>query len=81
MSAHAVFAALRGGMAEAEDKMFKIAGVGALFAWGATVPTDGEAGYAPGCIFINTAGATVNRPYCNVGSVTSCDFNLITVAA
>jgi len=45
-------------------------------AHGATVPTDADAGYAVGCVFIDTdsgAGATF---YVNEGSTTSCDFNV-----
>jgi len=48
---------------------------GVLFAYGATVPTDAEAGYAKGCIFIDTDAAAGSVVYINEGSATSCDFN------
>ena len=43
---------------------------------GATKPTDGDAGYATGCIFMNTTGGASQTSYVNDGSKTSCDFNL-----
>jgi hypothetical protein len=56
--------------------------VGLLFASGPTVPTDGTAGYQPGCLFQHTDGTAYNTVlYCNIGSVTSCDFNVVTIAA
>jgi hypothetical protein len=48
---------------------------GILLAYGATVPTDGEAGYAMGCIFIDTDASAGSVMLANEGSVTSCDFN------
>lgn len=42
---------------------------------GATVPTDGDAGYATGCIFVQTDGGTETVLYVNEGSATSADFN------
>lgn len=42
---------------------------------GATVPTDGDAGYAVGCIFTDTDGGVAVTQYVNEGSTTSCDFN------
>jgi len=54
---------------------------GLLLASGTTVPTDGTAGYATGCIFQHTDGGDGSALYVNEGTVTSCDFNLITVAA
>lgn len=43
---------------------------------GPTVPADGTAGYAPGCIFLKNASNGVGSTmYVNEGSVTSCDFN------
>jgi hypothetical protein len=44
-------------------------------AQGATVPTDGDAGYAIGCIFMDTDGGINLTSYVNDGSTTSCDFN------
>jgi len=54
---------------------------GFLIASGPTLPTDGDAGYQPGCIFIHTDGTDGSALYVNEGTVTACDFNLITVAA
>ena len=49
---------------------------------GDTVPTNGDAGYAKGCIFPNTAGTDhTDTLYCNIGTVTSCNFNAMTIAA
>lgn len=48
---------------------------GVLLAYGNTVPSDGEAGYAMGCIFIDTNGAAGSVMYANEGSNTSADFN------
>ncbi len=42
---------------------------------GATLPTDGDAGYAIGCIFMDTDGGVNLTSYVNDGSTTSCDFN------
>jgi len=55
---------------------------GYILAYGATVPADATAGYAPGCLFIHIDGTGYNTVlYCNVGSVTDCDFNVVTVAS
>lgn len=43
---------------------------------GSTKPTDGDAGYATGCIFMNTTGGASQTSYVNDGSSSSCDFNL-----
>jgi len=54
---------------------------GLLLASGSTVPTDGTAGYQPGCLFQHTDGTTYATVlYCNIGTATSCDFNVVTVA-
>jgi hypothetical protein len=47
-----------------------------LYAKGATVPTDSTAGYAVGCIFIDTTSGAGATFYVNEGSITSCDFNV-----
>jgi len=41
---------------------------------GVTVPSDGAAGYMPGCLFIHTDGAAGTFLYQNEGSITSADF-------
>lgn len=61
---------------DAKGALEEIVGVGILRAHGTTVPTDATAGYAPGCIFHHTDGATgATVLYVNVGSSTSCDFD------
>lgn len=56
-------------------------GEGYLLASGITVPTDGEAGYATGCLFQHTDGGDGTALYVNEGTVTSCNFNAVTVGA
>lgn len=56
----------------------RLPNVGIMKAVGTTVPTDGSAGYAPGCLFIDTDGAAGSQFYINEGTNTSCDFNLLT---
>lgn len=43
---------------------------------GATVPTDGEAGFATGCRFVKTNGALGTTVYTNEGTSSACDFNV-----
>lgn len=50
---------------------------GITFDWGTTVPTDATAGYAPGCIFMDVDGSAGQNLYVNVGTLASCDFNLV----
>lgn len=52
-----------------------------LLAKGATVPTDADAGYAKGCLFIKTNGSTATTLYINEGSETSSDFNAVESSA
>ena len=53
-----------------------IANVGLMIVSGATVPTDGTVGFAPGCLFLRTSGNGINTSlYVNEGSRASCDFN------
>jgi hypothetical protein len=52
----------------------------AMIAWGATVPTDADTGYATGCLFIHTDGGDGTALYVNEGDEDSCDFNAISVA-
>lgn len=55
---------------------------GLVFTRGDTVPTDATAGYAKGCIFVNTDGTDhSDLLYTNIGTAASCNFNLITVAS
>ena len=46
-------------------------------AQGATLPTDGDAGYAKGAKFVVTGGAIGTTQYINEGSSTSADFNAL----
>jgi len=48
-----------------------------LRASGATVPTDADAGYAKGCVFIQTDGTIGSTIYINEGSSSSADFNAL----
>ena len=52
---------------------------GILLAYGTTVPSDAATGYAPGCLFIHVDGGVGTMLYCNEGSVTSADFDAVTV--
>lgn len=44
---------------------------------GTTVPTDGTAGWAPGAVFIDTDASENAQVYRNVGTKTSCNFDLL----
>lgn len=50
-------------------------GLGFVIAAGTTVPSDGEVGYATGCLFIHVDGAAGSALYINEGDQTSCDFD------
>lgn len=52
----------------------------ALFVIGTTVPTDTTAGYAKGCIFIDSDAAAGSILFCNEGTATSADFDAVSVA-
>jgi hypothetical protein len=54
---------------------------GLLFASGDTVPTDASSGYQTGCLFQHTDGGDGTSLYVNEGTVSSCDFNAVTVGA
>lgn len=52
-----------------------------LWATGTSVPTDGSAGYAKGCLFIDTDVATGTTGLnCNKGTTASSQFTAITQA-
>jgi hypothetical protein len=51
-----------------------------LFAHGTTVPADGTAGYATGCLFQHTDGGAGSALYVNEGTAASCNFDAVTVA-
>ena len=50
---------------------------GVLFAHGTTVPTDATAGYAKGCLFIDSDATTIDTIwYMNIGTSDSCNFDV-----
>jgi hypothetical protein len=53
-----------------------------LLAQSLTVPTDATTGYAKGCLLIDTnVAAGTSGLYVNIGTNTSCNFNLVSNAA
>ena len=63
--------------AETFDVLLKDSTGKILLATGLTVPTDAGAGFAKGCIFIDTnVGAGTTGQYINVGSITACNFDV-----
>lgn len=52
---------------------------GYLIVAGTTVPTDGDDGYAPGCVFIHSDGGDNTALYVNEGTKTTADFNVVGV--
>lgn len=58
----------------------EVPGRGVVLSAGDTVPTDGWAGYATGCLFIHLDGGAGTALYVNEGSVTSANFDAATVA-
>lgn len=58
----------------------EVPGIGILQAYGPTVPSDGADGFAPGCLFQHIDGSAGTFLYCNEGSVTSANFDAVTVA-
>jgi hypothetical protein len=52
-----------------------------MYATGTTVPSDAGAGYAKGCLFVDTdvAGGTTGL-YVNVGTTASCNFDAVSDA-
>lgn len=65
---------------DATGVIVKVPGYGILQAYGTTVPTDGTAGYAKGCLFFHIDGSAGTMLYCNEGTGTSCDFDAVSVA-
>jgi hypothetical protein len=47
---------------------------------GTTVPTDGAAGYATGCLFMQTDGGAGTSLYVNEGTNSSANFDAVNVA-
>lgn len=51
-----------------------------VLASGTTVPADGQPGFETGCLFIHTDGDSSSTYwYINEGSITSCNFDAITL--
>lgn len=62
----------------ADTTVAEIPGKGAVIAAGDTVPADGQIGFAPGCLFIQTDGNSVNTVlYANIGTNASCNFDAL----
>jgi len=51
-----------------------------MFARGSSAPTDGTDGYAVGCVFLAEAGTANEVLFTNVGTTSSCDFNVVSTA-
>ena len=83
MSQHNLQAQLETAMMTASGKaLYNPSAGGSMLAWGTAIPTDGTAGYAVGCLFINTGGtSTTTNLYTNRGSATSCAFKAFTSVA
>lgn len=60
-------------------RTYYIQGIGILFDYGTTVPTDGVADYAPGCVFQKTDGTADACFYINQGSLSSCSFKALDI--
>ncbi len=52
-----------------------------ILAKGTTVPTNGDAGFAKGCLFIKTNGGLATTLYLNEGTATVADFNAVESSA
>jgi hypothetical protein len=70
-----------GGQKFGREIIVEVPGVGVLDAWGDTVPTDGELGFAKACLFRYTGGTTIDTLlYINVGTRASADFDVCTLS-
>lgn len=78
---HRAHALLEYGSYKAEGKGILTTN-GYVIAWGLTVPTDAETGYATGCEYHHVDGSgETDAVYVNIGDNTSCNFNAASVAA
>jgi uncharacterized membrane protein YjjB (DUF3815 family) len=66
---------------DATGIIVQVPGVGILQAYGKTVPSDGAAGYATGCMFQHTDGGDNTSLYVNEGSLTSANFDAVTAGS
>ena len=72
---------LEGGATSGEQALIRDASGDILLATGTTVPTNDTAGYAKGCLFIDTDVAKgTGGLYCNKGTAAECTFTLVTQA-
>lgn len=65
------------------ERAVTVPGVGILSTWGtvAEVPTDGTAGFTPGCKYTNIeCTALTNAVYINIGTLASCNFDVGSLA-
>jgi len=67
----------RKGYADPQGKIVEVPQYGITYAAGTTVPGDGTAGYAPGCIFQDLDGAAGAQLYVNEGSLASSAFKAL----
>ena len=62
------------------NKEAEISHDGKIFDYGNDLPSDSQPGYAHGAIFIDTNASGTTAIYCNIGTATSSNWNLVTVA-
>lgn len=67
----------RKGYPDPQGKILEVPTIGIVFASQNAAPTASLAGYAPGCIFINTAGAVGSFVYVNSGTLASATWSNI----
>jgi len=60
-------------------RTYYIQGVGILFDYGTTVPSDGVADYCPGAVFQKTDGTADACLYINQGTLASCSFKALDI--
>jgi hypothetical protein len=60
-----------------DGSIINIAGVGIVLGIGATYPVDETAGYAPGCLWIDSDATGMARILYNSGSLASCNFDAL----
>lgn len=63
-----------------EGKILHDNGGDILFATGTSAPSDASSGYAVGCIFQATSGAVGEVLFTNVGTTSSCNFDVVQAA-
>lgn len=62
---------------DATGVLISLPNVGHMLVYGLTKPSDATAGFAPGCIFIDTDASAGAQIFVNEGTVASCDFDLL----